>query len=139
MISKLKNIGIAFVFLFIWILLVIFGMNKLSEHYKLSVFIYGVIIAPIWEELAFRKGPIDFARKLNPDLVIPIVIMSSFLFGWAHGNEIGSILKQGVMGFVFSWVYIKNKYSYWSSVFIHALWNFFVYAWFSDFYIKIFG
>src|SRR6188768_4003642 len=35
------------------------------------------LVAPIWEELAYRYGPIEIARKMNADYVLPTVVMSS--------------------------------------------------------------
>lgn len=91
-----------------------------------SLFI-GCIVAPLWEEFCYRYVPITLANKiggaLNIDILFPIVILSSALFGWGHGQGQESILRQGVMGMVFSWVYIKNGYSIKSSIALHSFWN----------------
>lgn len=97
------------------------------EHTKLGLFFFTVIFAPLWEELTWRWFPITVARQfkkhLNVDLLWPIVVVSSINFGWGHGNGPISLLLQGVGGFALSYVYIKNGFSYWSSVAAHALWN----------------
>ena len=88
------------------------------------------ILAPLWEELAFRHAPGLIAKGMGKQFLLPIIIISSALFGWGHHHGAESILRQGVMGLLFFWVYIKNGYSYWSSTIVHAAWNttlFFVY------------
>ena len=42
-----------------------------------------------------------------------------------NGYGAESILRQGFMGFIFSWVYIKNGHSLKSSIFLHMSWNLF--------------
>lgn len=91
------------------------------------LFFMTVIVAPLWEELAFRHGPGLIVKALGPDVMLPVMLISSAIFGWGHGQGAESILRQGVMGFIFFSVYIKNGYSYWSSVLLHASWNAFVF------------
>lgn len=81
------------------------------------------IVAPLWEELAFRHGPGLIVKAMGKEVMLPVMIISSAIFGWGHGHGPESILRQGVMGFIFFSLYIKNNYSYWSSVLLHALWN----------------
>ncbi len=135
--NKLSYISLGFLFTIIWIALIkeilplLLSYNIFTGGFtytKLGLFVFACIIAPLWEEAAFRHAPLQLAKsfkeKLDIDLVIPIVILSSMIFGWGHGNQAVSIIIQGVGGFVLSAVYIKTKYSYWSSVFTHFLWNF---------------
>jgi membrane protease YdiL (CAAX protease family) len=90
-------------------------------HEGLILFFFSVILAPLWEELAFRVLPLHFTRN-NPKLLVPLVLLSSLIFGILHGGPL-SILIQGVSGFIMACVYIKNGYSYISSVIYHMLWN----------------
>ena len=89
------------------------------------LFFITCIVAPIWEELAYRYGPISIAKHFGRDLILPVIVISSAIFGWGHGDGPESILRQGIMGFVFSWVYIKNGYSLKSSIILHMAWNIF--------------
>lgn len=90
------------------------------------LFFMACIWAPLWEELIFRHVPGLISRKLDIDFTLPIVLLSSAIFGWVHGNGAESIMHQGVTGLIFFWVYLKNGYSYTSSVILHMIWNFFV-------------
>lgn len=90
-------------------------------------FFFACIFAPLWEEAVFRhfaltlvKGSSNFKKN-----IVPIVILTSCIFGYLHGSII-NMLIQGVAGLVLSAVYIRNGFSYWSSVSLHALWNFFL-------------
>ena len=82
------------------------------------------IYAPIVEEFIFRVGPISLVKD-KPKLMFPVVILSSALFGWLHYGA-ASLPIQGVLGVVLAAIYIKNGYSYWSSVLLHAMWNAYV-------------
>jgi len=97
------------------------------EETKIGLFFFAIIFAPLWEELAWRWFPITLARQLKKHLGIellwPIVVLSSIHFGWGHGFGPISLLMQGIGGMALSYVYIKNGFSYWSSVTMHALWN----------------
>jgi membrane protease YdiL (CAAX protease family) len=138
--NKVANILIAYVIVFVYV----FSINKFinfldppipvpdfggadesspSVIFLLFTFFFAVIWAPLWEELVFRHAPALLAKALGEKFLLPIMIISSALFGWGHGNGPESLLIQGVMGFILFYIYIKNGYSYWSSVTLHALWN----------------
>ena len=93
---------------------------------RVEGFIFSCLIAPLWEELAFRHGPLNFAKAIGKQAVMPMVLITSVWFGWMHNNGNESIILQGVMGFVTAMVYIKNGFSYWSAVILHFLWNVFI-------------
>lgn len=86
-------------------------------------FFYAIIFAPLWEELAFRYAPITIAKNLGKENLWPTIVGMSCFFGWIHYSNPESILLQGVIGLILSVLYIKNGYSYWSSVIVHALYN----------------
>lgn len=128
--EKAKFILIGYAITVLWILLISLGLKHIlifDYPTPLGIFFFSCILAPLWEELAFRHAPIQIAKglykALDVDFTIPIVIISSAIFGWGHGHGPISILMQGVGGLVLSFVYIKNGYSYWSSVIVHFLWN----------------
>ena len=131
MLGKLSTILLGLLIIFTWVIFlnnfleVVIGLNHIPHHNTISIknFFFLCIIAPLWEELAFRYVPITIASIFNKELVLPVIILSSIIFGWGHGNGTMSLLYQGVMGGVFSYVYVKNGYHYLSAVAIHFLWN----------------
>lgn len=133
--QKAKNILLFFLILFVWILGVNFLLGLLlgppSSSYTLNLptFIFTCICAPLFEEIVYRAAPLKIAKvigdKLNitKKLILPVMLASAVIFGWDHNGGAITVLKQGMMGFVFSVVYIKNNYCYWSAVTIHFMWN----------------
>lgn len=129
--GKAKNVGFGFAIMCIWIFFVTLALSKLYRGFQFYtppseqfVFFTTVILAPFWEEAVFRYFPITLARKLGVDnFLIPFMVLSSIIFGLGHGSPI-NILIQGAMGFVMACIYVKNGFSYWSTVTLHALWNF---------------
>lgn len=98
---------------------------------------FACILAPVWEELAFRWY--WFSKKLRnrdedeilkPGVIAllgrkpiyPIVIITSLVFGVVHGGAI-NILLQGFGGFVLSYVYLRNGRSLGSGMVLHSLFN----------------
>lgn len=86
-----------------------------SNTNTLSIFILIVIIAPIFEELYFRKIPILVCNKKI--YLIPLQI----LFGLFHGLNVANILIATISGIYL--LYINKKYGYKSAVIIHSLSN----------------
>jgi membrane protease YdiL (CAAX protease family) len=119
-INKLKNI----LFVFGIYALYIFGYQEAMQYMwaegLLGLF-FTLIFAPCLEEFVFRVGFIGLVKD-KPNLLFPVIILSSALFGWLHGGA-ENWLVQGVMGFILACVYVKNGYSYWSVVLLHFLWN----------------
>lgn len=95
----------------------------------IGFFIFACIIAPLWEELMYRHVPIQISNKITKasgqSFEWPIILLSSCIFGLSHNNGAYNIPLQGVCGLVLSLVYIHTGYKYWSSVIVHASWNFF--------------
>ena len=135
--GKIRNIGFVFAVNLLWICFVVFFLNKLDPESLLSafpgrlsigdtpisLFFFACIAAPLWEEAAFRYAPITIAKSFGQQYLLPVIVISSVLFGWGHGDGPISLMIQGVAGFLFSLLYIKNNYSYVSTVVSHFLWN----------------
>lgn len=135
--GKCANIALGFILLVIWAVIVVafykwlfaskswnpFGQILIYEHpFFIQIFLT-CIMAPLWEELVFRKLPLDIVKATEKkELIIPVILFTSVIFGLVH-QGVPSILLQGAGGFVIACVYIKNGYSYWSSVTLHAMWN----------------
>jgi membrane protease YdiL (CAAX protease family) len=131
--GKVINVLLAFVAILIWMIFanslideLAYGQIILSDRY---FFFFSCIFAPLWEELVFRKGILDTGRCGSTQNMISLMIISSAIFGWLHGYGAESIMKQGVMGLIFAWLYLKNGYSYWSTVIVHSAWNILVLGW----------
>lgn len=130
--QKAGNILIAFIIYLAWVILVDKGLGFIDSFGQtlsfsdIPQFFYVCIIAPLWEELYYRYVPIAISRAFNHKILMPILIFSAVNFGLGHGDNVYHLFIQGVMGMVLSWVYIKNGYSYWSSVTLHFLWNLFI-------------
>lgn len=131
---KIRNILLGVLATFIWINIAIQihqyitstpnKVYKVSPEDVLPFLLYGCLFAPLYEEVIFREAPLKIARSISKEAVVPTMIASSVIFGLMHGYGDRSVLYQGVMGLIFASVYLKNGFSYWSSVTTHALWNF---------------
>lgn len=122
---------------YLWIALTSQGIGALTSfvnpftgdriYTMLGYFIMVCIITPLWEEAAWRYAPIELAKeleiKLNLNVLLPFVVLSSAIFGWVHGPTIQTMIQQGAGGLILSWIYIKSGYRYWASVLAHFLWN----------------
>lgn len=137
--KKVRNILISFVLIFIWVQVMYNLIEKIKD---LQIFIYeppsiwykfftACILAPLWEELVFRVAPITIAKNAGKQYILPTIIISSCIFGMGHPDSPHPILFQGVMGFIFSLLYIKNNYSYWSVVTLHFMWNFYIFLFYT--------
>lgn len=95
---------------------------------KVAFLFFGYCIAtPFIEEAMFRYAPIEISRQISHKAILPAVILSTIVFAQGHSVPwIYAIMMQGVGGLAFSFLYIKNGFSYLSSVSAHALWNFLV-------------
>lgn len=128
--GRAKNVALGFMVCLLWVSLVVTFLRQMPRQFSISqagfTFFFTCLLAPLWEELAFRHGPLQIAKKAGEEYVLPLVVISSAWFGWMHGNGSVSILIQGVTGFIIAMVYIKNGFHYWSGVFLHFLWNFFL-------------
>ena len=98
------------------------------------MFFLACVLAPLWEEAAFRFSPLKLAKSwefastgeeygslLTSRCLWPMMVFTSIIFGLQHGGAI-NILFQGAGGILLAWVYVKS--GYWASVTTHALWNF---------------
>jgi len=105
-----------------------FGTIKLQFMFVESTihsFISMCILAPLVEEVFFRK-PLSLLKKFEHEKIILLyVLFSSTLFGYIHSQGAWSVPIQGVAGLLFCYVYLKNGYSYISSVACHFLVNFY--------------
>lgn len=157
--GSIKNVCSAFVLTLIWtILMTLFlraglgiGMSEIRvmilaqmdiyakipasiSSNPLAMFFFACVLAPLWEEAAFRYAPLKIANSWESvsscqlfgslqrtSCLFPMMVLSSIVFGLAHGGVI-NIMFQGVTGVLLAWVMVKSGYPY--AVIAHALWNF---------------
>lgn len=133
--DKAFNVFAAFGINLLWIVFIEFFINLIYGYPILQIsfsapdpsplflFFSACIYSPLFEEMLFRYAPITIARSFGEKAILPTILISSTVFGLMHGYGMYSVLMQGVGGFIFSCLYIKNNYSYLSSVAAHFLWN----------------
>lgn len=100
----------------------LFNQFQMTFQSKFGMFLFMCVLAPLAEEAIFRYFPLQIAKKLGDDYLLPIMIVSSVIFGYMHGSVL-NVVCQGVIGFILSIVYVRNNYSYWSSVLLHSFLN----------------
>lgn len=94
---------------------------------KELVFVGMCILAPLIEEL-FYRAPLSVIRYIKiPGILILSILFSSILFAVHHKLGFYAGPVQGMAGLLFCYVYIKNGYSYISSVIMHFLINFYLF------------
>lgn len=77
----------------------------------------------IWEELLYRYGPIKIAKSFNkPEIIWPVILMSSAMFGWGHLDGHQGVFIQGIIGILLSFIYLKTN-QIWLCMLIHAIYN----------------
>lgn len=127
-IDKLKNVVFAFAVMFFWVHGVVYFLGYLNtpmDQFRQTPqidFFFSCMCAPFFEEILFRWGPITLIKGHEDKFLWPVVLVGSIIFGLMHGLGPVSILLQGVMGFVFACVYLKNGSIVWSML-LHSAWN----------------
>lgn len=93
-------------------------INKMYD-YKLLLLIHAGLLAPIVEEIVFRKSIHDLIK--NPAI---FVIVSGLIFGFFHciSGDFQNIIKYSVPGFMFGILYLYDKNTM-SNYIIHLLYN----------------
>ena len=84
------------------------------------MFVFSVIVAPIVEELLFRKWFIDHTYKYGQGIS---VLAAALCFGLFHAN-VYQFLYAFLIGFILSTIYIKTKKIIYPII-IHMIFNFF--------------
>lgn len=93
--------------------------NLLSQISPLTTMVVAVILAPIFEELLFRKAIIDRTAKYGEGIAI---LFSGFMFGLFHGN-FSQFAYAMFLGVFFGFIYIKTK-NIMYPIILHFLTNF---------------
>lgn len=84
-----------------------------------AVFLFLVVLAPIFEEIFYRKVFIDRLRRYGD---VPAIVISGLVFGLIHGN-FSQFFYAALLGMVFGAIYVyTGKLRY--TLFLHMLINF---------------
>ena len=84
-----------------------------------AIFLFLVVLAPIFEEIFYRKVFIDRLRRYGD---VPAIVISGLTFGLIHGN-FSQFFYAALLGMVFGAIYVyTGKLRY--TVFLHMLVNF---------------
>lgn len=141
--GKVKNILFGAVAYIIWTHFIfwIYGITipEFASTYNLQIFFpkpppskelvfTGMcILAPLIEELFYRV-PLSIVKHIKiPGILTFSILFSSILFAVHHKLGFYAGPVQGMAGLLFCYVYIKNGYSYISSVLMHFLINFYLF------------
>lgn len=123
--QKLKTIFAVFTVQLLWCHFIFWFLGIGIARDDISwqdALLFGVFIAPVWEELLYRHLPIQLGVRYFPKALFPIIIGVSIIFGRNHGSEV-NILIQGVYGILFSYTYLRH--GLFASIAQHMLWNFY--------------
>ncbi len=85
-------------------------------------FIFPVAIAPISEELLFRKGLYGFSRDRLPK--IAALLLNAVLFAIIHGYQLQGLLSTFIAGIVLTVIFEKTG-NVWYSIITHMVFNLF--------------
>lgn len=105
-------------------------LQNLGKQWPLVMVFFAVAVAPVFEELFFRKQL--FARFANAGHVLLGYMLSSLLFALMHepfptqgiGAWLLMLALYGALGAVFAWVY-RTTGRLWPAILAHASNNFF--------------
>lgn len=78
--------------------------NTVSDTNVIIIFLYMVILAPIMEELVFRKLIVDRAVRYGQGVA---VVLSGLMFGLFHGN-LNQFIYATLLGMFFAFLYAKT-------------------------------
>ena len=112
-------------------------LSTMISSSLLYSFFFAVLLAPLWEEFAFRRYWLkkklrkidkeaiekpELAEKIGKIPIWEVVVFTSIVFGIAHGGPV-NLLIQGVSGLLLAYVYLRTGRCFWAAVVYHALFN----------------
>ena len=101
-------------------------IDALNGSTKIFVIIYTVIVAPIIEEIVFRKLFYNVLKRHTKLPVWAIVLIISFVFAFIHVSDLESIKflpQYFVLAFVITGVYAITKENIFASISLHGINN----------------
>ncbi len=93
--------------------------DTVAEAPVFVTILFSVVLAPVIEELFFRKLLID---RLAPIGGFGAVLVSAIIFGLFHGNFYQAFYATG-LGLIFGWIYLYSGGNILYSISLHVLFN----------------
>ncbi len=129
-----KGLGVAFVFTLPMLIGYAWvsggGVNELATEMNFQKFYWGIILAPLAEELFYRGFLFGQLYRFGGWGFIPAGLLSALIFGSMHlyqandlGSAIGIFAMTGMGGMWFAWLYIEWERNLWLSIFLHFFMN----------------
>jgi len=94
-------------------------LSKADKYGIALIFIFSAIVAPIVEEIAFRRTIFTFMARIFGST--PSIILTSFIFALMHGGII-QLLPLFILSLALQYLYIKNN-SLYPSILLHCIHN----------------
>jgi len=129
-----KGLGVAFFFTlpmligYAWVSGV--GENGFATEMNFRKFYWGIILAPLAEELFYRGFFFGQLYRFGGWGFVPAGLLSALIFGSMHlyqandfGSAVGIFAMTGMGGMWFAWLYIEWGRNLWLSIFLHFFMN----------------
>lgn len=94
-------------------------LSKADKFGIALIFIFSAIVAPIVEEIAFRRVVFTFMARIFGST--PSIILTSFIFALMHGGII-QLLPLFILSLALQYLYIKNN-SLYPAILLHCIHN----------------
>lgn len=94
-------------------------LSKADKFGITLIFIFSAIVAPIVEEIAFRRVVFTFMARIFGST--PSIILTSFIFALMHGGII-QLLPLFILSLALQYLYIKNN-SLYPAILLHCIHN----------------
>lgn len=129
-----KGLGVAFIFTlpmligYAWVSGV--GVNGFATEMNFRTFYWGIILAPLAEELFYRGFLFGQLYRFGGWGFVPAGLLSALIFGSMHlyqandfGSAVGIFAITGIGGMWFAWLYVEWGKNLWLSIFLHFFMN----------------
>ena len=131
-----KGIGKGLLLAFLFTLPMLIGFSIVGSFREMTfklllAVLYNSIMAGFIEELIFRAFPIGFFHRVLKIGFLPVILITSILFGLGHiGQGNGNLINiLGVLaitfggGLIFGWLFIEWDYNIWIPAGVHTFMN----------------
>lgn len=123
--------GLRMAFLFTLPMLIGYGiLNQFELDLDPSKLIYGILLAPIFEELLYRGFLFGQLYRYGGWGFIPAGLLNALIFGSLHlyqaqdfGSAVAVFAVTAIGGLWFAWLYVEWNYNLWIAIFLHLFMN----------------
>ena len=135
---KISILGVVTLFIAVFgasIIMELLGVTENSENQevlnnlvtaaafdKVALILFSVLLAPVVEELVFRRAVFGFLEKINTPLAI---IVSGLSFGLIHvlSGDYLQLIVYGSLGLVLAYIYYYSKKNIFTVIVVHMVYN----------------